>query len=75
MYAEFPVVQNLTYYPEHNCGVSWGESVCVQSFALCCYSQLYELEGIGSALTTLSGVRFETCSAQQIVHCGRSQMF
>lgn len=71
MYAAFPVAQNLTYRPEHNCGVSWGGSVCVQSFALFCCSQLYELEGTGSALTTLSGLKFETCSAQQIVHCGR----
>jgi len=53
MYAEFPVAQNLTYRPEHNCGVSWGVSVCVQPFAFCCYSQLCELEGIGAALTTL----------------------
>ena len=70
MCAEFPVAQNLTYRPEHNCGVSWGVSVHVQSFALCCNSQLYELEETGGALTTYSGLRFETCSAQQIVHCG-----
>lgn len=70
MYAEFPVAQNLTYRPEHNCGVSWGVCVCVHSFALCCYSQLYELGGIECTLTTLLGLRFETCSAQQVVHCG-----
>jgi hypothetical protein len=70
MYAEFPVAQNLTYHPEHNCGISWGVFVCVQSFALSCYSQLYEVEEIGGALTTHLGLRFETCSAQQIVYCG-----